>query len=158
MWKKFGEYVPTSRQIARGILNFSTSPLGLCLCLLVHDCQLTYISQIWEKKMLTMASYLITTYCMIGIEWSEKHEKWSYKNYNFYMVIFFQLCSFGIENMIVSGPSYLTHFEWVWWTMLEKKVWCPSLICSLSLYMVFCLTPKVSHSGVVFPKQIMYPL
>jgi hypothetical protein len=50
-----------------------------------------------------MASYLITTYCMIGIEWSEKHEKWSYKNYNFYMVIFFQLCSFGIENMIVSG-------------------------------------------------------
>jgi hypothetical protein len=36
---KFREYVPTSHQIARGILNFSTSPpFGLWPCPLVHDC------------------------------------------------------------------------------------------------------------------------
>ncbi len=62
-----------------------------------------------------MASYLITTYCMIGIEWSEKMRS-GHKNSKFLHAHIFQLCSFGIENMIVSGhlDCYLIHFEWVW--------------------------------------------
>jgi hypothetical protein len=52
---------------------------------------------------------------MIGIEWSEKMRS-GHKNSKFLHAHIFQLCSFGIENMIVSGhlDCYLIHFEWVW--------------------------------------------
>jgi hypothetical protein len=126
-----------SHQIARGILKVSTSPFGLWLGPLVHDCQLTYISQFWEEE---MVNYGILSYYNLLHDWDwMEWKKWEVVIgiMNFTWSYFPIMLFWDWKHDCKWPPWFLSHSFWMGLVNnVRKKVWCPSLICSPSLYMV----------------------